>query len=303
MNIFLMGGSGFIGKTLVQTLTGRGHTITLLSRAVKKDVSLPSGAVFFQGDPTSHGLWQDELRKHDVVINLVGASIFRRWTKKAKKTILESRIQTTRNIASALEPGKESRVTLLLNASAVGYYGFHGDEILDESSPHGDDFLASIVSAWESEARRCAQSGLRVVLCRFGLVMGRTGGALQQMRLPFKFFVGGPLGNGKQWMSWVHEQDLADMIVFLLGRDTVHGPVNCTSPHPVRNKKLSKIIGRTLRRPVIIPSVPGFMLRLFLGEFSTVLVKGQHVIPKVLLEHGFQSQFPNIEEALEDLLS
>jgi len=297
-----MGGSGFIGKSLVQTLTGRGHTITLLTRAIKKDVFLPNSAVFFQGNPTSPGLWQDELRKHDVVINLVGASIFRRWTKKAKKTILESRIQTTRNIASALESGKGSSVTLLLNASAVGYYGFHGDEQLDESSPPGEDFLASVVSVWEAEARRCERFGVRVVLCRFGLVMGRSGGTLSKMSLPFKFFLGSSLGNGQQWMSWVHEQDLASMIVFLLDRGAVRGAVNCTAPHPVRNKELAWSLGRTLRRPVFLPPVPKFVLWLIMGEFFSIVVKGQRVIPKVLLEQGFQPQFSTIQSALEDLL-
>ncbi len=302
MNIFLIGGSGFIGATLVQTITHKGHRITLLTRSVKKETSLPQGAVFLEGDPTRPGPWQDELKKHDAVINLAGASIFRRWTKKAKMIILESRIHTTRNIFAALEAGK-GKVTLLLNASAVGYYGFHGDEMLDELAPAGDDFLASVVAGWEAEAQRCEKAGVRTVLCRFGLVMGRSGGALRQMSLPFKFFVGGPLGNGKQWMSWVHEQDLANMIIFLLDRPSIHGPVNCTSPNPVRNKDLARALGRALRRPVIVPPIPRFILWLVLGKFSSMVVKGQRVIPKKLLEEGFQPRFPEIQSTLEDLLS
>jgi uncharacterized protein (TIGR01777 family) len=302
MKIFLLGGSGFIGKTLIQTLTRRGHTVTLLTRAVKQDASLPHGVVYFEGNPTRSGPWQKELRTHDTVINLAGTSIFRRWTKKAKKTILESRVLTTRNIAAALEGGK-SRVAHLLNASAVGYYGFHEDEVLDESAPPGDDFLANVVNAWETEARRCEQSGVRVVLCRFGLVMGRSGGALRQMSLPFKFFVGSPLGSGKQWVSWVHQQDLAAMIVFLLERDNIRGPVNCTSPNPIRNKDLARTLGRVLRRPAIAPPVPRFILWLTLGEFSSLVVKGQRVIPNVLQAEGFHPQFPTIQNAFEDLLS
>ena len=302
MKIFLLGGSGFIGKTLIQTLTRRGHTVTLLTRSVKKDVSLPHGAVYFEGNPTLSGPWQADMRTHDAVINLAGATIFRRWTKKAKKTILESRVLTTRNIAAALEGGK-GRVAHLLNASAVGYYGFHGDEVVGESAPAGDDFLAKVVSAWETEARRCEQCGVRVVLCRFGLVMGRAGGALRQMSLPYKFFVGGPLGNGKQWMSWVHQLDLAAMIVFLLDRDSIRGSVNCTSPNPVRNKDLARTLGRVLRRPAIAPPVPRFVLWLIMGELSSLVVKGQRVVPNVLQEEGFHLQFPKIQNALKDLLS
>ena len=297
-----MGGSGFIGKTLIQTLIDRGHTVTILTRAVKQYVSLPQGAVFFEGNPTCPGPWQEELRTHDSVINLAGASIFRRWTKKAKKTILESRVLTTRNIATALNEGK-GRVAHLLNASAVGYYGFHGDEVLDESAPQGDDFLANIVNAWETEARRCEQSGVRVVLCRFGLVMGRSGGALRQMSLPYKFYMGGPLGSGKQWVSWIHQQDLAAMIVFLLERDSIRGPVNCTSPNPVRNNDLARTLGRVLRRPAIAPPVPRFLLWLILGEFSSLVVKSQRVVPNVLQTEGFHSQFPTIQNTFEDLLS
>ena len=297
-----MGGSGFIGKTLIQTLIDRGHTVTILTRAVKQYVSLPQGAVFFEGNPTCPGPWQEELRTHDSVINLAGASIFRRWTKKAKKTILESRVLTTRNIATALNEGK-GRVAHLLNASAVGYYGFHGDEVLDESAPQGDDFLAYIVNAWETEARRCEQSGVRVVLCRFGLVMGRSGGALRQMSLPYKFYMGGPLGSGKQWVSWIHQQDLAAMIVFLLERDSIRGPVNCTSPNPVRNNDLARTLGRVLRRPAIAPPVPRFLLWLILGEFSSLVVKSQRVVPNVLQTEGFHSQFPTIQNTFEDLLS
>jgi len=301
MDIFLMGGTGFIGRTLTRRLTGNGHRVTLLTRTIKKGAALPEGAFFFKGNPTFPGHWQEELRKHEAIINLVGASIFRRWDRKAKKDILESRVLTTRNIVESVE-GSRGKVSHLLNASAVGYYGFHGNEILDESAPAGNDFLASVVSEWETEARRCERAGLRVVLCRFGLVMGKQGGALSKMILPFKYYLGGPLGSGNQWMSWVHEQDLANMIIFLLNRETINGAVNCTAPHSVRNRELTDILSKILRRPVIMPPVPRFILRLMLGEFSNVVVKGQRVIPKVLLEHAFQVQFPTFSKALQDLL-
>lgn len=296
-----MGGTGFIGKTLTQRLTGGGHRVTLLTREIRKSAVLPEGASFFEGNPTSPGPWQEELKKHEVVINLVGASIFRRWNKTAKKKIFESRIFTTRHLVESLEGGK-GKVSCLLNASAVGYYGFHRDEILDESAPPGDDFLATLVSDWESEAWRAEKFGVRVVCCRFGLVMGKNGGALSRMILPFKYHLGSPLGSGKQWLSWVHEQDLANMIIFLINQENVKGAVNCTAPHPVRNKELTDSIGRILKKPVILPSVPGFILRLILGEFSDVALKGQRVIPRVLLEQKFNMQFPTINEALQDLL-
>ncbi len=296
-----MGGSGFIGKSLIPTLAGNGHRVTILTRKVEKDAALPQGAALLEGNPMRPGPWQKELRKNNVVINLVGASIFNRWTKSVKKTIMESRIFSTRNIAKALER-ERGCVSLLLNASAVGYYGFHGDELLDESAPAGDDFLASVVKRWESEARRCEEFGVRTVLCRFGLVIGRSGGALSTMSLPFKFFMGSPLGDGKQWLSWIHEQDLASMIVFLFGRDNVRGPVNFTAPHPVCNRELTETFSRILRRPVIIPPVPRFVLRIILGELSSIVVKGQRVIPSVMLEQGYQANFPTIQNALEDLL-
>lgn len=301
MKIFMLGGTGFVGKTLTRNLTSQDHKVTLLTRSIRKSIVLPAGANFFEGNPTNPGPWQNELKQHDVIINLVGASIFTRWNKKAKQAIYDSRINSVGNIVSSLQEDK-GLVAHLINASAVGYYGFHKDEFLDESSPPGDDFLAVLVKDWEAAARAAEKLGVRTVCCRFGLVMGKNGGALQQMIQPFKYFLGSPLGSGRQWLSWVHEQDLADMILFLIKQENISGPVNCTSPNPVRNREITHIIGKILKKPVIIPFVPGFMLRIILGEFANVVVKGQRVMPHILQDNKFEPKFPTISAALQDLL-
>jgi uncharacterized protein (TIGR01777 family) len=191
---------------------------------------------------------------------------------------------------------------VLFSTSAVGYYGFHEDDELDESSPPGDDFLATLGEEWESEAMRAQQKGARVVITRFGIVLGRGGGALQQMVTPFRRFVGGPLGSGRQWLSWIHMDDLVHAFIHLLGSPNHTGPFNVTTPCPVRNRDFAKILGRVLRRPSSMPT-PALVIRLVLGEFGSVILKGQRVIPKRLLESGFSFRFPQLEEALRNLLS
>jgi uncharacterized protein (TIGR01777 family) len=212
--------------------------------------------------------------------------------------IYDSRILTTRNIAAAMGEGKDA---VLCSTSAVGYYGFHGDEELSENDGPGDDFLASVCVDWEKEAQKAAEKGVRVVLTRFGIVLGKTGGALGQMIPAFNKFVGGPLGSGKQWFSWVHMEDLLQAFVFVLDHETVQGPVNFCAPNPVRNKTLAKALGKVLSRPSFIKT-PALTLRLALGEFGSVLLKGQRVLPTSLLEQGFQFQYPEIEGALQALL-
>ena len=189
----------------------------------------------------------------------------------------------------------------LLSASAVGYYGFTADQELDETSPPGKDFLAQLAVDWENEALKASQKGIRVALTRFGVVMGNDGGALDQMVRPFKFFVGGPIGSGRQWMSWIHVQDLCRAALFVAENPTVEGPVNFCSPEPVTNKNLAEEIGKILRRPSFM-SAPGFAIRLALGEFGSVILKGQRVFPRKLIDHGFQFNFSSVRSALNDLL-
>lgn len=234
-----------------------------------------------------------------MIINLAGASIFSRWTPEQKKILLSSRIETTRNLVEAL-PDNAKNVTFF-STSAVGYYGFHEDEELTENLPAGNDFLAQLAYTWEQEALRAQNKGARVVITRFGIVLGKNGGALGQMIPLFKYFLGGPLGSGRQWFSWVHMDDLARAFIFLLKNTEIKGAVNLCSPEPVRNVDLGRAIGKILHRPSFIPA-PGFMIKLILGEFGSVLLRGQRVIPRRLLDAGFQFKYPNMEEALKTII-
>jgi len=300
MKIFVTGGTGFVGRDLVSRLLGEGHAVTVVSRSERASEGLPGGTSIVIGDPTEVGAWQDSVKGQDCIINLAGTSLFSRWTPETKELIRESRISTTRNIVDAIEPARGEDV-VLFSTSAVGYYGFHGDEELTEESPPGDDFLARVAVEWENEAQRAAEKGVRVVITRFGIVLGEKGGALGQMMSIFRKYVGGPLGRGKQWFSWIHMGDLVGAFVFLMARPEITGPVNLTSPNPVRNEELAKTIGKAMHRPSFLPT-PGFMLKLVLGEFGSILLEGQRVIPRKLLDSGYVFIYPEIEEALQSLI-
>jgi hypothetical protein len=295
MKIFMTGGTGFVGKTLAPALVRLSHEVSILTRAGK---GASSGVFWVEGDPTQKGRWQDAVREHEAVINLAGASIFTRWTEGAKEAIRESRMLTTRRLVEALQGGK---VKTFFSTSAIGYYGFHGDETLSEEASPGGDFLALLAKDWEAEAKEAEKKGCRVVLTRFGIVLGEKGGALGQMIPLFNKYLGGPLGSGKQWFSWIHIEDLVRAYLFLLEHPEISGPVNFTAPNPVRNKELSQWLGRILGRPAFLPA-PGFMLRLVLGEFGSILLEGQKVIPQKLLQAGFQFQYPEIAPALRQIV-
>jgi len=300
MKVFITGGTGFLGTALAEKLLAEGHLVTILSRSSQKS-GRRAGLRFIKGDPAKRGSWQKEIDSHDVVINLVGASIFRPWNTRNKEAIYNSRIFSTRNIIAALAQHADQEM-ILLNASAVGYYGFRDDEELDESGSPGDDFLAAVVREWETEAIKAGESGARVVLCRLGVILGRDGGALTKMLPVFKWGIGSPLGTGKQWFSWVALPDLVNIFLFLMENKTISGPVNCTSPYPVTNREMTKALGRALHRPAILPPVPAFLIKGVLGELSHVFVKGQKVIPGKLLESGFDFQFPHIEDAFTHMV-
>jgi uncharacterized protein (TIGR01777 family) len=302
MKVFITGGTGFVGTTLTLKLAEEGHKVTVLTRSMKHHPAAPQGVSYVEGDPTQKGAWQESVADQDAVINLAGASIFMRWNDAAKKLIWDSRIQTTKNLVEALSARKGEEVHLL-STSAVGYYGFHEDEVLDESSPSGEGFLAALSREWESTAIKAKDYGVHVILMRFGIVLGRHGGALQQMIAPFKWWMGSPLGGGNQWFSWIHEQDLVAIFLDLIKRKEMDGAVNCTAPNPVTNRELTRLLGEVLGKPTFMPAVPGFVMNLVLGEFGSVLLKGQRVVPKRLLDAGFRFSFPDLRSALKDLLS
>jgi uncharacterized protein (TIGR01777 family) len=301
MKIFMTGGTGFVGSLLTRGLTASGHDVTILTRSASVERVLPERVNILEGNPGEGGPWQNEVAKHSVVINLAGASIFSRWTKKSKKAIRDSRILSTRNLVEALA-ARSGRETLLFSTSGVGYYGAHGDEELDEDSPPGDGFLAAVTGEWEAEALKARAFGARVFLCRFGMVLGTGGGAFARMAPMFRWCLGSRLGNGKQWVSWIHGQDLVNGYLFLMGTKDVSGPINFTAPDPVTNREMTGLMGEALKRPILMPPVPGFMVRLFAGEFGSLLLEGQRVVPRALLNKGFQFQFPSLGGALTDLV-
>jgi len=301
VKILITGGTGFVGTQLTSRLIKDDHEVTILSRSAKRSGEILRGVSHLQGDPTQKGSWQEAIKNHDAAINLAGASIFAKWTEEHKKAIRESRVSTTRNIVEGI-PSRPQKPFTFFSTSAVGYYGFCGDEELTEESPHGDDFLARIASEWEREALKAKEKGARVAITRFGIVMGEKGGALGRMIPLFKKYVGGPIGSGRQWFSWVHIKDLAEAFSFLLKHPEISGPVNVCAPNPVRNKDLAKALGRALHRPSFMPA-PGFMIKLVLGEFGSVIFEGQRVIPKRLLDSGFAFQYPEIDKALEEIVA
>ncbi len=301
MKVFVTGGTGFVGTTVVGALIESGHEATVLTRSPPQDQPQGSRVAYLEGDPRRPGSWQDRVPEHEGVINLAGASIFRRWSPANKREIRASRIDTTRNLAEGLS-GRKGRETVLVSASGTGYYGFRQEEGLGEDASAGRDFLAELSLEWEAEAGKAAAHGVRVAVCRLGVVLGRNGGALKSMAPAFRAGLGSPLGKGDQWFPWIHETDLARIFLFALTRPEASGPFNCTAPHPVRNREFTKALGRALRRPTFLPSVPGPVLKIALGEFAQVLLEGQCAIPSRLLELGFTFRYPALGQALEDLL-
>ena len=301
MKKFVTGGTGFVGSYLSRKLSESGHEIIVLSRSARRAEGALPWATVVEGDPKKPGPWQQSVAECDAVVNLAGTSLFTIWTDSARKSIMESRILTTRNVVDAL--GASGRGKIVLNASAIGYYGSRLDDvILDEQGPPGNEFMSEICIKWEEEAQKASQTGARVVLCRFGIVLGREGGALAKMVPAFRYFLGSALGSGRQWMSWIHQEDLFRIFSFLLDTSEISGPVNCVSPNPVQNAEFARVLGRTLGRPVILPAPPAFLLRTLLGEFASVVLKGQRVVPEKLLQYGFAFRFPTLQQTLENLL-
>jgi len=255
--------------------------------------------LYVPADTTRPGAWQEALRDMDAVVNLAGRSIFQKWDAAYKQSIYDSRILTTRNLVEAL--AANSGKPTLISTSAVGFYGDRGDELLTESDPPGEGFLARVCRDWEAEALHAEKNGARVVTTRFGVVLADDGGALAKMIQTFRFYAGGPVGSGRQWFSWIHRHDLIRAMAFVLEHPDIRGPVNFCSPEPTRNGDFAKILGRALGKPAFLKT-PGLMLRLVLGEFGSTLLQSQRVIPQALMNAGFEFQFPNASAAISNLV-
>ncbi len=298
MKALVTGGTGFVGRQLLGLL----DRPTVLSRDVsrgQRTVGRSAGRVV-GWDPQAGPPPAEAFEGVDVVFHLAGESVAEgRWTAAQKVRIRESRVIGTRNLVAGIARA-EPRPRVLVSASAVGYYGDRGEEELTEASPPGDDFLADVCIAWEREARVAEQHGVRVVLARTGIVLGQ-GGALAKMLTPFKLGAGGPLGNGRQWMPWIHVADLARLYLHAADTTSIQGPMNAVGPDPVRNSEFTKALGRALHRPAFMPA-PYLGLRLVFGEFAKVLFASQRVIPQVAIDTGFHFEYPQIAAALVEIL-
>ena len=303
MRIMVTGGTGFIGRPLCAALSQEGHRVTLLTRRKEEaQRSCGSTVTAVEWNGREAGAWKHCLEDADAVINLAGAPIVDgRWTDAYKRLLMESRVLTTRLLVEALSRCS-SKPRTLISASGIGYYGASDDRVLDEGAARGQGFLADLCLAWEAEARRAAELGLRVVLLRTGMVLEEDGGALPKMLLPFRFFAGGPIMPGTQWVSWIHRHDHIGLIQWLLKTPSVSGPVNAVAPEVVTMNQFCQALGQVLHRPSWLP-VPGFALQLALGELGKLMTTGQRVTPAKALSGGYIFHYPTLEPALRAILA
>jgi hypothetical protein len=291
---------------LIQRLQALGDEVVLLTR--RPDVARAkwtTACTIVEGNPMEAGAWMKAVDDCDGVINLVGEGIFtRRWNAEFMKLLLDSRVKSTENVVKALAANprtKAGQPKVLVNASAIGYYGPHGDEELTEDSPPGDDFLARICIDWEKAALAVESAGVRCVTVRVGVVLDKEGGALAKLLTPFKLGAGGPVGSGKQWMSWIHHEDMTGLFLLALDDAGAAGPLNGTAPEPVTNRDFGRALGGALRRPAIMP-MPGFALRLLVGEAAEVVLGGQRVLPRRAQQLGYVFKYPTIDAALREIV-
>ena len=296
MKIVVAGGSGLIGQALCARLAGSGHETTVLSRAPERAASRPGGARIL-GWRGAARAWEDAVAEADGVVNLAGASIpAHRWTEAYKEEIRQSRLGPTAALVGAL--GRARRAgRVLVSGSAVGYYGDTQDAEVTEKTPPADDFLARLAREWEAEAQKAEAIGVRVVLVRTGIVLAQGGGALPKLAAPFRFFLGGRLGNGRQWMPWIHLEDEAGLIGFALETEAARGPMNATAPRPVTMREFARALGRVLGRPSFF-KVPAFALKLAVGELAEALLGGQRALPEAALAWGYHFRYPDLDGAL-----
>ena len=306
MKVAITGATGFVGSRLVERLHGLGDSILVLTRNPDKARRVfPTSAYpnleIVAYTPKESGPWQESVAGCDAIVNLAGAPLAEeRWTPERKREIMDSRKVGTEKIVEAIGAA-EPKPKVLINASAVGYYGTSETATFDEESPPGDDFLAEVCKAWEAAAEPVKEVGTRLAILRFGIVLGK-GGAIAKMMAPFKLFAGGPIGSGRQWFSWIHRDDLVNLIVESLRNEEITGVLNATAPNPVRMTEFCQTFGQVLSRPSWLP-VPGFAIEALLGDGAIVVLEGQEVRPRRPLASGFEYQFPTVKPALEDILA
>jgi uncharacterized protein (TIGR01777 family) len=291
MNIALTGASGFIGRSLLRRLEADGHRVRTLGRS---NANVRWDAI--AGPPPA-----DALAGADAVVHLLGEPIAQRWNPEVKRRIVESRVRGTHHLVEALAAA-EPRPRTLIAASAIGYYGDTGENAVTETSPPGQGFLAETCVRWEAEAAAAEALGIRVVQLRTGIVLGHGGGALAEMLTPFRLGAGGHLASGRQWMSWIHLDDIVELVLFALHGQAIAGPVNATAPQPVRNSEFTHELGRVLHRPAVLP-IPKFALRLRFGEAAGEMIASSRVLPAVAMNAGFRYRFPNLHSALANAVA
>ncbi len=300
MKVVVSGGTGYNGRALCKGLLRAGHEVRVTTRDEEAARRRAPSRVELVHPGSPEG-WADAVRGCDAVINLAGESIADgRWTPGRKQALQRSRVATTRSLVDACGAIDE-RPSVFISASAVGYYGPSGNDKLDETAPAGDDFLARLCVAWEDEAGRATELGMRLVVPRIGVVLGDGGGALERMVIPFRMFVGGPIGSGKQWLSWVHRHDVVALLIDALTNDRMQGPVNAVAPDARTMADFSRALGAAMRRPSWIP-VPSFALRLALGEMAEMLLTGQRVVPAAAEAAGYRFRYRSLGDALAEIL-
>jgi hypothetical protein len=305
--VFVTGGTGLVGSRLIGKLLTRGDKPVVLSRRLEaaRQQFGPSVEVV-GGDPMIAGSWMDAIANCDAVIHLAGENVFgKRWNPAFKQLLADSRIKSTANVVQAMlkTPAAPAGGTkVLVNASAIGIYGNTGDQDITEDSLPVTDFMGQLCVDWEAEAQKVTSAGIRCVQVRVGIVLDKNGGALGKLLTPFKLGAGGPVGSGKQYMAWIHHEDLLGLLLLALDNAHCSGPMNGTAPNPVTNKEFGNALGKALSRPSFMP-LPGFMLKLLVGEAAAIVLNGQKVLPKKALSLGYRFQFPTIDEALKEILS
>jgi uncharacterized protein (TIGR01777 family) len=306
MKVAVTGGTGFIGSRLVERLHQEGHSVVVLTRDVERARSVFPASAYPSVElvgytPFQSGDWQGAIASCDGVVNLAGEPIADgRWTDRRKQDILNSRKIGTQKVVEAIAQATP-KPTVLVSASAIGYYGTSETATFDETSAPGQDFLAEVCQAWEAAAEAVQATGTRLVILRTGIVLGLEGGALAKMLTPFRLFAGGPLGSGRQWVSWIHREDVVNLILMALTNPNYAGVLNATAPHPVRMAELCNVMGKVLNRPSWLP-VPDFALEALLGDGAKVVLEGQQVLPKQTQAIGYQYLYPTLQEALTNLL-